>query len=169
MLLLTHENHTIDLDLIGKQIEKTYFGIFNAKDPSDKDYHFNPLTFIEQFETVGVLMQIGDFEMVLPASWSMIVGDPESTEVDIMPIEEMNGRSFKAFCTNPLVSSIPEFLPVKMLDVYPSVGWTLPRLNLHEFLVTPLPGCKSNHSILIIDESIQKKLGEITFTELVCN
>jgi hypothetical protein len=168
MKILTNENTSIELDLIGRKLtERIHFAVFDSRHIGQMDYQFNPLTFLEIFDGAGVLLDIGGFDLMVPSNWSIVIGDSSSGDLDVVPIEELNGRSFDAFAFNPLTGTVPEFLHIEVKEIYSNVSWTVPKLNYCEFLVTPLPGCLSNHSLLIIDETIQKKINEISLEDVI--
>lgn len=169
MRILTLDNTQKELDLVGKSIKETHYSVFSVNNKADRffDYYFKKLVFLEQFESVGVHLRIGGHNVVLPANWSIIVGDRDTTDVEIVPIDETNDRGFTALSINPLLSTTPSFLEIEMVDIFPDMSWNTPKMDVHNFLVTPLPENYQNLSILIIDERNQKKIPRLEFSDLI--
>ena len=74
----------------------------------------------------------------MPLEWSMVVGNSEVGDLEVLPLTSLNDRGFEAFIFNPLTSSRPEFLPVDVINVYQDVKFYFPKLKNGQLLTTPI-------------------------------
>lgn len=105
---------------------------------SNPDYFFIPLIFLESFTSPAAVLQIGQHRLTMPLDWCTIVGDPESSDMEVLPLTTLNDRGFKTFCFNPLSSFRPEFLEIDIVDIYQEVKWYFPKMRPGQLLCTPL-------------------------------
>ena len=162
MLILTNENKTFDLNNIGSELtENVYYNIFDYGDKSNYDYYCKMLCMLESFNSLAIQFQIGDKKIILPHDWSIVVADPETGDIELVPIHEINTRNFHAFVFNPMESMLHKFFPLKLTDVFTDVAWTVPRLGFHHFLLMPIENKDNPNCIFIINEKDQKKIAEL--------
>jgi hypothetical protein len=135
MLILTAENQVINTDsmMVGEEV---YNGTLNLQDPSNPDFFFNVIEFLDEFTAASVTLRIGDFEIVMPLHWSVLCTDMEY--VHSIPLHELGGKQFSAFCLNPIDGFSPEFLQVRQGMIFPQANWTAPQMNDKDLLVVPL-------------------------------
>jgi len=119
------------------------FAVLDNSDPSNPDYFFVPLIFLESFTSPAVVLKIGPHEVSMPLDWCTIVGDPEGPEMEVLPLTNLNDRGFKTFCFNPLSSFRPEFHDIDIIDVYQDVKWYFPKVRSGQLLCTPLTSGKN--------------------------
>lgn len=167
MLILTNENKTIDLNLIGNKIKDIRFSVFDYSTPKDPDYFFKPLVFLESFNDCCLEFSIGKYRIRLPKDWAVVMADPEMGEVELISVEEINNRDFHAFVFNPLTGFYPKFLPVKLEDLFLDVRWVFPKLEHHNFLVMPLSNDPNPDCIFLINEKDQKKITPLSMDQLL--
>jgi len=144
MQILTLENENFDLNTLPKEIDKDIrYSVLDNSDPKDPDYFFVPLIYLESFSSPAVVLQIGPYKIQMPLEWSMVVGNSECSELEVLPLTSLNDRGFEAFVFNPLTSSRPEFLPVDVINVYQDVKFYFPKLKNGQLLTTPLNKTKN--------------------------
>lgn len=160
MLILTNENNTFDLNLIGNRLATDVrYGVFDFSDKQNADYFFRPLFMYESFNMSAFEVMIGDYKILVPAEWSIVLGDKESGDIEIVPLEDINERDFKALVYNPIgKSSWPKFEKLKITDLYLDIRWAVPRLGVHNFLMAPLHKGPNPECIMLINEKDQKKV-----------
>ncbi len=162
MLILTNENTVLNLNEIGKELkEMVHFGVFDFQDKHNCDYFFKPLVMTETFSNVTLQFQIGPHKILLPQEWSAILADPETGDIEIIPIDEINGRNFHIFSHNPLKSGIHKFFSIEPVDVFADVSWTVPKISSHNFLIMPLENKDNPDCIFLINEKDQKKIPQL--------
>ena len=97
MKILTLENTSFDLDALPEEIDDLRFAIFDNADPSDPDYHFIPLIFLESFNSPALVLQIGDHRIKMPIDWQVLIGEPDVGDLEMLPLTSINDRGFKIF------------------------------------------------------------------------
>lgn len=135
MLILTAENKVLNTDTM-KLGDEVHHGILSMQDPSHSDFYFNVIEFLEEFSSASVTLKIGEHEIVMPMHWSVLCTDLEY--VHSIPLHDLGGRNFPAFCLNPIDGFQPEFLRVRQSTIFPSANWTAPQINDKDLLVVPL-------------------------------
>lgn len=135
MLILTAENEALNTDTM--QVgDKVHHSTLSFQDPENIDFYFNVIEFLEEFSSASVTLQIGEHEIVMPLHWSIICTDMEY--LHSIPLYEIGGRNFPAFCLNPIDGFRPEFLKVRQGTIFPTANWTAPQMNDKDLLVVPL-------------------------------
>ena len=135
MLILTAENEVLNTDSM-KVGEVVHHSTLSFQDPANIDFYFNVIEFLEEFSSASVTLQIGEHEIVMPLHWSIICTDMEY--LHSIPLYEIGGRNFPAFCLNPIDGFRPEFLKVRQGTIFPQANWTSPQMNDKDLLVVPL-------------------------------
>lgn len=140
MKILTLDNRSFDLnDLPDEVDEDTRFSVLDNSNPSDPDFFFMPLIFLESFNSPAILLKIGDFEIQMPLDWCMIVGDKDSgLDPEVLPLTSLNERGFDAFVYNPVKGFKPEYMPIEISNIFQDVRWYFPKMKNGQFLTVPL-------------------------------
>jgi hypothetical protein len=167
MIVLTAENTTFDLNTLGVVLTQDIrFAVFDYADKQNPDYYFRSLVMTESFNSFGVELAIGKYSIQVPSEWSLVLADPETADVEIIPVDEINNRDFHAFVFNPINGYYPQYKPAIPVDIFTDVRWVTPRLSLHNFLVLPLVPGESPDCILMINEKDQKKIPPLTIDQI---
>lgn len=168
MLILTHDNKTFDLNTVGTELsESIHYGVFDYSDKQNPDYFFRPLVMTETFNNVTIEYRIGNHKIMIPQEWSVVLADPDTGDVELIPADEINVRGFHVLSFNPIRNGMHSYLPLTPIDVFTDVSWTVPRLGFHNFLVMPLENKPNPDCILIINEKDQKKLAPLDLSILI--
>lgn len=138
MRILTLDNRAYDLNTLPDEVDDMQFAIFDNSDPSDPDYHFIPLIFLESFNAPALVLRIGDVTVKMPMDWQILIGEPDLGDLEVLPLTSINDRGFKVFEFNPLTSYRPDFLDIEIVDVYHDVTWFSPKLRNGQLLCVPL-------------------------------
>jgi hypothetical protein len=139
MQILTLENKIYHLNDLPDEVDDDLrFSVMDNSDPSNPDYFYIPLIFLESFTAPAAVLKVGPYTVNMPLDWCTIVGDPEGPDMEILPLTSLNDRGFKTFIFNPLSSFRPEFYSVDIIDVYPDVRWYFPKMKPGQLLCTPL-------------------------------
>jgi len=138
MKILTLENRSYDLDTLPDEVDDMRFAILDNSDPSDPDYHYIPLIFLESFNSPALVLQVGGHRIKMPIDWQILIGEPDLGDLEMLPLTSINDRGFKAFQFNPLTSFRPSFLDIEIVDVYHDVAWYAPKLKNGQMLCVPL-------------------------------
>ena len=138
MRILTLDNQSYDLDTLPDEVDDMRFAIFDNSDPANPDYFYIPLIFLESFSSPALVLQIGEYTVKMPMDWRILIGEPDSGDLEVIPLTSLNDRGFKAFEFNPLSSFRPSFQLIEIVDVYHDVTWYTPKLKNGQMLAVPL-------------------------------
>jgi len=138
MRILTVENEVFDLDQLPEEVEDMSFAIFDNSDPSDPDYHFIPLIFLESFNSPALVLRIGKHRIKMPIDWQILIGEEDVGDLEMLPLTSINDRGFKAFEYNPRSSFSPTYHDIEIVDVYQDVSWYAPKLKNGQMLCVPI-------------------------------
>ena len=78
MKILTLDNHSYDLNTLPEQVDDLRFAILDNSNPSDPDYHYIPLIFLESFNSPSLVLRIGDHKIKMPVDWQVLIGEKTS-------------------------------------------------------------------------------------------
>jgi hypothetical protein len=140
MQILTLDNIPFDLNNLPEEVDDSMrFAVLDNSDPKDPDFFFQPLIFLESFNSPAMVLRIGEDEITMPIDWSIAVGDSSSAcDIEILPLTSLNDRGFEAFCFNPLSSFRVEFKPIEIVNFYNDVKWYFPKMKNSQLLAVPL-------------------------------
>jgi hypothetical protein len=139
MRILTLDNRSFDLNELPDEVEDTRFSVLDNSTPTDPDFFFMPLIFLESFNSPAILLNIGGHEVQMPLDWCMLVGDKDSgLDPEILPLTSINERGFDAFIFNPVNGFRPDYLPIEIVNIYQDVRWYFPKMKNGQFLSVPL-------------------------------
>lgn len=137
--LLEPTNTTFNLNFLNAEnILNLRFGILDYSDPKAVDYFFSPIVMLDKITIPSADLRIGGHRMQIPLDWSILVGDKEYGDLEIIPVEALNDRGFSVFAFNPLDGFKPHFLDIEIVDVYPDQFWQIPRLKFGCMLLAAL-------------------------------
>jgi len=140
MRILTLENKTYDLNNLPDEIEEDFrFSVLDNSDPSDPDFFFIPLIFLESFSSPAIVLEINGNEILMPVDWHIAVGDSRTgKDLEVLPLTSLNDRGFEAFLFNPLKSYKAEYGLIKVTNFYNDVKWYFPKMKNGQLLSVPL-------------------------------
>jgi hypothetical protein len=142
MRILTLENKAFDLNELPEEVsEDARFSVLDNSDPSNPDFFFMPLIFLESFNSPAILMKIGEHEIQMPLDWSILVGDNQTaSDPEVLPLTSINERGFEAFTMNPIKGFRSDFMPIEIINIYQDVRWYFPKMKNGQLLTVPLHG-----------------------------
>lgn len=135
--MLTAENTTFELDEIPDEVDDVRYCVLDYSS-QDVDYYFFPLMFLENFTSPAVDLRIGQHRVQMPLDWSVVIGEKDLGDIEIVSLESLNDRDFHAFCFNPLSSYVPDFLEIEIVHIFPDIKWYFPTLKNGHILAVPL-------------------------------
>jgi hypothetical protein len=138
MRILTLDDIYYNLETLPEEIDDLRFAILDNSTPSNVDYHYIPLIFLESFNSPALVLKIADKTIKMPVDWQILIGEQEHGDLETLPLSSLNDRGFNVFQFNPLSSFAPSFLPIEIVDIYPDVTWYAPRLRNGQFLAVPI-------------------------------
>lgn len=138
MKILTPDNRSCDTVTIPDQDCELHYCVLDYSNLNDIDYQFLPMVFIEDFAKAAVELKIGESIIQVPLEWSVLIGDTEYGEIELLPIQEFHGRDFSAFVFNPISGYMPQYFPIEITNIYQEVRWTVPTLKPNQLLAVGL-------------------------------
>jgi len=142
MYILTLDNQAFDLSKVPDELEEDVrFSVLDNNDPSNPDFFFIPLIFLESFNSPAMVLNIGGHEVTMPIDWSIAVGDSDcGNELEVLPLTSLNDRGFEAFVFNPLSGFRHSYATVEIVNVYNDVKWFFPKMKNNQLLTVPISG-----------------------------
>ena len=118
MKILTLDTNTAyNLETLPDEVDDLRFAILDNSNPSNVDYHFIPLIFLESFSSPALVLKIADKTIKMPVDWQILIGEQEHGDLETLPLTSLNDRGFHAFSFNPLSSYAPLFLTIEIMDI----------------------------------------------------
>ena len=138
MRILTLENTAFEMDELPDEVDDLRFAILDNSEPSNLDYYFIPLIFLESFNSPALVLDIGGYIIRMPVDWKILIGEKDCGDLEMLNLSSLNDRGFNAFSFNPISSFSPEYLPINITDLYSDVKWYFPKLKQGQILAVPL-------------------------------
>ena len=134
-MLIFQESEEITLiDTIKPTLVEDYFWVL---DLDQKDFTLAPLNVIEAITAPSVELLIDGFTFVVPATWNILICDPETSQLDISDVGSVLGKSFHSFVYGfnlPIV----ELHKIEAVGYVPSHTSFSSSLNKHHMLCHPI-------------------------------
>lgn len=161
MLIFDNNSQPIIIDNISAPIISDHFWVL---DLAMKDFTLTPLNVLEEIVCPTVILRVEGFDFPVPASWNVLVFDPETAQLDTIELAEAAGREFTALVYGPLMSA-PTGANVSVVDYFIEYKNVNPALNKHQMLCHPI-GPNSWINIAPTD-SYTKYLKDLSVSDLV--
>ena len=161
MQILTLDNQAFDLNNLPDEVDDDMrFAVLDNSDAREPDFFFQPLIFLESFNSPAMVLKIGNDEITMPIDWSIAVGDSSSaSDIEILPLTSLNDRGFEAFCFNPLTGFRVEFKKIEIVNFYSDVKWYFPKMKNGQLLAVPTAfGHKPNCAYFVKEISRQSEI-----------
>ena len=152
MKILTLDDTSYDLDTIPDEIDDIRYSVIDYSDPENIDYIYVPLVFLESFNAPAAVIEVGGHTIQMPLDWSIVIGEKEIGDLEVLPIMSFNDRDFNAFVYNPVHCIMAEFYPIKIVNIYSEMKWYFPKLKYGHILSVPLTDTKKPNCIFIVKE-----------------
>lgn len=137
-ILTLEENASFELNFLPEEVDDVRYAVLDNSNPSNPDYFFIPLIFLESFSAPALVLKIGSHVIRMPVDWQVLIGEPDLGDLEVLPLTSINDRGFKVYEFNPLTSFSPSFLDIEIIDVYNEVTWYSPKLKNGHILCVPL-------------------------------
>lgn len=161
MQILTLDNECFLLNNLPDEVDdSTRFAVLDNSNPTEPDFFFQPLIFLESFNAPAMVLRIGEDEVSMPIDWSIAVGDSSSSnDIEILPLTSLNDRGFEALIFNPLSSFRLEFKKIEIINFYNDVKWYFPKMRSGQLLAVPLSrSTKPNCAYFVKEISRQSEI-----------
>lgn len=140
MRIITLDNQSFNLNALPDEVDDTMrFGVLDNSNPTDPDFFFVPLIFLESFNSPAVVLSINGYEVTMPLDWCIAVGCSQAgSDLEVLPLTSLNERGFEAFLFNPLKSFKVEFGTIEIINFYNDVKWYFPKMKNGQLLSVPI-------------------------------
>jgi hypothetical protein len=138
MRILTVDNTAFSMNDVPDEVGDIRYCVLDYTDQNNVDYVFIPLLFLESFNKSAVDIRIGEHRLLMPSDWSIVIGDKNSGDLEVLSLKQINDREFSVFTMNPISGYMPEFLDIEIINVFPDVKWYFPKLKYGHILSVPL-------------------------------
>ncbi len=152
MLILTEENESYNLDRIPDEVDDVRYCVLDCSNQRETDFYWLPLIFLESFNAPAVVLDIGPYQVQMPLDWSILVCDDNYSDMEVMPLTQLNDRGFHAITFNPLEHMVPVSYEVNISNIYADVKWYFPKLKNGNVLTMPLQFGKVPQCSLFVKE-----------------
>ena len=140
MNILTLENRSFNLNQLPDEVDDTMrFSVLDNSNPQDPDFFFNPLIFLESFNSPAAVIEINGNQITMPLDWCIAVGcSSAGSDLEVLPLTSLNERGFEAYLFNPLSSYQPAFGKIEIVNFYNDVKWYFPKMKNGQLLSVPV-------------------------------
>lgn len=130
MIIFDENNLPVILDSITGPTIVEYMWIL---DLTMLEFTLAPLLMLEEIICPAIQLRVRNFEFILPASWSILVYDQDTSHMDVVQLSETCGREFTSFVYGPN-KSFPIPSRVIVTNYYPEYRHIGPSLNKHQMI-----------------------------------
>lgn len=155
-ILCLDNNKFFNLNNLPDEIDDLRFAVLDNSTPSDPDYFYIPLIFLESFSAPALVLRIGTQTIKMPVDWQILIGEPDLGDLEVLPLTSINDRGFKAFEFNPLSSFRPSFPDIEIVDVYNEVVWYTPKLKNGQFLAVPITDDEKPQCVYFVGPNVSR-------------
>lgn len=152
MNIIEETNKPVNINNVKFESEQLYC-VLDYSDPSNPDYYFIPMFFLEQFSSPAAYLKIGDYKIQVPLEWSIIIGEKHLGDLEVVRIDQVLDKDFSAFVFNPINGYQPKFYKIDVMDVYPDILWHVPKLRNGHILSVPLSNKEEPECIFLVKET----------------
>jgi hypothetical protein len=156
MRILTNNNTAFSINQVQEGMDTLNYCVLDYSNPSDVDYFFLPLLFLESFYSPCIDVKIGPYCIQMPLDWCVLIGDVNLGDLEVMPLVYLMDKDFDVFCFNPIQGYMPKFHKLEILNTWPDVKWFFPKLKPGHILAIPLS--EENNSLCAFFVKEQNKL-----------
>jgi hypothetical protein len=153
MHILTIDNKPFSMNNVPDNVEDIRYCVLDYSDHNNVDYLFIPLLFLESFNSPAVDLRIGNYRIQLPIDWSIVIGDKNSGDLEVIELKKLNDRPFQLFTLNPIAGYMPEFLDIEIVNIFPDVKWFFPKLKYGHLLAVPLHSNEKAACVYVVKET----------------
>lgn len=134
MLIFDENSQPVILDNIYSPVPTNHIWVLDLQ---MLDYTLAPLIMLEEIVCSSMQLSINGYEFILPAFWSILVYDTDTSQLDLIELSEATGKEFTAAVYGPDKSGFePGIISVTNYFVeHKNVG---PSLNKHQLLCHPI-------------------------------
>lgn len=133
MLIVDDTLSTYILESVHVPTSSTHFWVLDLQ---LLDFTLAPLEILEEIVCPALTIEINGLAFNLPTHWNVLIMDEETSQLDVVSIDELSGRPFRVFVyDNDRSFGYSE--AVRVIDYSSEVHHVNPSLNRHHMLCHP--------------------------------
>jgi len=125
MLICPDWNKPLIIDSLDTPMVATHFWTFSGP---MLDYCLSPITYLEESTGPSIKVKINDFTFIIPTSWFVLVADPDTYQLDMIPIGSCSSALYHAVAMSP-DDSRWRLAPITVLELIPKTSCVHPMLQ----------------------------------------
>jgi len=125
MIICPDWNRPLNIDSLDTPIVATHFWTFSGP---MLDYCLSPITYLEETTCPLIRLKINEVEFDVPTSWFILVGDPDTYQLDTIPIASCSNSVQHAVIMSP-DDSRWRLLPISVISFKPESACVHPMLQ----------------------------------------
>lgn len=112
MLIYDDEQQPILLDSIYNPTPNEYMWVL---DLSMMDFTLTPVTNLEEIVSASLELTINEFPFYLPAGWNLLTISEETSQLDVITVEDLVGREFTALVIGMTDRGVLKYRPMTVV------------------------------------------------------
>ncbi len=125
MLIYPDWNRPLILDSLNSPIVAQYFWAFSG---SMQDYVLSPLTYLEETTGPAIRLSVNELEFDVPISWFIMISDPNTYQIDTIPVSSCVNTQCHAIAMSPDDSRY-RLLPIQVIDYIDNCSCVHPMIQ----------------------------------------
>lgn len=134
MLICPEWNRPLIVESLTTPLLATHFWCFSG--PMN-DYVLAPIAYLEETSGAAIKIRINELEFLVPSSWHVLVSDPNTYQLDTVPIAACSNALTHAVAMSPDDSKYRLF-PITVIDFEPQSSIVHPMINKGHGLQHPV-------------------------------
>lgn len=110
---------------------------FWVLDLNEQDFNLAPIKMLEEITCPSLILDINNYRFAIPATWYILVYDPDTMQLDCVSVADSAGKSFTAFVFG-LHESMPIPVEIKVVGYEPMLTHVVPSFNKHQMICHPV-------------------------------
>lgn len=114
MLIMPDWNKPLIIDSLTAPMVASHFWTFSG---IMNDYCLSPITYLEESSGQVIRINVNGIEFNIPTSWSILVADPDTYQLDTVPVGSCSSTIYHAVSMSPDDSRY-RLLPISVIDFF---------------------------------------------------
>ena len=134
MLFLSDLNKPYIVDSLNQPMVIKHHWVFSAH---MLDFTINNISYLEESTGPAIKLKINDFGFFVPSSWSVLVVDNDTYQIDTIPVTSCSNAKYHAFVMSPVDSKM-RMLEISVDDFAPKMSLIHPMIQRATALCHPI-------------------------------
>ena len=125
MLICPDWNRPLIIDSLNSPLVAQHFWTFSGP---MRDFVLSPITYLEESSGPAIRLNVNEIEFNVPISWSVLVSDPDTYQLDTIPVSSCANNQAYAVSMSPDDSRY-RLLPIRVIDFIESDACVHPMMT----------------------------------------